>query len=140
MIPRIKISENTFKITNPGKKKLYRIYDKDSRKALADLIALEDEIYDESQPLTIFDPVHTWKQMTITNYTMRQMLVPIFRNGTLVYNTPALLDIQAYAKEEMNSFWDEYMRLNSPQRYKVDLSQPLYDLKKDLLAKGGQVI
>ncbi|NLB90699.1 MAG: nicotinate phosphoribosyltransferase [Clostridiales bacterium] len=138
LIPRIKISENPIKITNPGKKKLYRIYDNNTNKALADLLALEEEIYDPSEPLTIFDPLHTWKQMTLTNYTMRDMLVPIFRNGKAVYQSPALLDIQAYAQQEVASFWDEYMRLNNPQRYKVDLSKPLYDLKKELLAQGGQ--
>ncbi len=138
MIPRIKISENTFKITNPGKKKLYRIYDKDSQKALADLIALDEEIYDSNDPLTIFDPEQTWKQMTITNYSLREMLVPVFERGKLVYQSPSLLDIQAYAKKETASFWDEYMRLNTPQKYKVDLSKPLYDLKQNLLSTGGQ--
>ena len=140
LIPRIKISENSAKITNPGKKTLYRIYDKHSQKALADLIALDDEVYDTAQPLTIFDPEQTWKQMTLTNYTLREMLVPVFRNGKLVYTLPSLLTIQAYAKTEMNSFWDEYKRLNTPQQYKVDLSKPLYDLKQQLLASGGQAL
>ncbi len=140
LIPRIKISENPIKVNNPGKKKLYRIYDTQTMKALADLIALDEEEYDTSQPLTIFDPEHTWKQMTLTDYTMREMLVPVFKDGKLVYTSPPLLEIQAYAQEEMNSFWDEYKRLNSPQRYKVDLSKPLYDLKQSLLASGGQAL
>lgn len=140
LIPRIKISDNPIKVTNPGKKKLYRIYDTATMKALADLIALDDEVYDPSQPLTIFDPENTWKKMTLIDYTLREMLVPIFRKGKLVYKSPSLLDIQTYAQKEMDSFWDEYKRLNTPQRYKVDLSQPLYDLKQNLLASGGQML
>lgn len=132
--PRIKISENPAKVTNPGKKALYRLYDAEHHKAVADLIALDDEVYDPTQPLTIFDPENTWKSMTLTEYTMRPLLVPIFRDGKQVYDLPALKDIQTYAAEEINSFWSEYKRLNRPHRYKVDLSKPLYDLKHSLLA------
>lgn len=138
MYPRIKISENPQKITNPGMKKLYRIFDRKTNKALADLIALSDEVYDEHQPLTIFDPENTWKTMTITDYYMREMLVPVFENGKLVYNCPTLMDIQRYANGEMDSFWAEYKRLHSPHRYKVDLSRPLYDLKQALLATSSK--
>ena len=133
-VPRIKISENPAKITNPGVKQLYRFYDRRSGKALADLLALDEEDFSSGKPLEIFDPENTWKRMTLCDYRIRQLLVPIFENGELVYNSPALSEIAAYAKEEMETFWDEYKRLNRPHRYKVDLSQKLYDLKLQLLA------
>lgn len=132
--PRIKISENPAKITNPGVKQLYRFYDRRSGKALADLIALADEDFSSGKPLEIFDPENTWKRMTLCDYRIRQLLVPIFEDGKLVYHSPALSEIAAYAKQEMDTFWDEYKRLNRPHRYKVDLSQKLYDLKLQLLA------
>ena len=133
-IPRIKISENPAKITNPGVKQLYRFYDRRSGKALADLLALEEEDFSSGEPLEIFDPENTWKRMTLCDYRMRQLLVPVFENGELVYESPMLSEIAAYAKQEMATFWDEYKRLNRPHRYKVDLSQKLYDLKIQLLA------
>ena len=133
VVPKIKISENTVKITNPGVKKLYRIYDKDNGKAIADLIALEHETYDESQPLTIYDPVNTWKSMTLTNYTMKELQVPLFKNGKRVYESPSLMDIQKHCKEELDTFWDQYKRLLNPQRYKVDLSDSLWMLKNSMI-------
>ena len=133
-VPRIKISENPAKITNPGVKQLYRFYDRRSGKALADLLALDEEDFSSGEPLEIFDPENTWKRMTLCDYRMRQLLVPVFENGELVYVSPALSEIAAYAKQEMETFWDEYKRLNRPHRYKVDLSQKLYDLKLQLLA------
>ena len=133
-VPRIKISENPAKITNPGVKQLYRFYDRRSGKALADLLALEEEDFSSGEPLEIFDPENTWKRMTLCDYRMRQLLVPVFENGELVYESPMLSEIAAYAKQEMETFWDEYKRLNRPHRYKVDLSQKLYDLKLQLLA------
>lgn len=133
-IPRIKISENPAKITNPGVKQLYRFYDRRSGKALADLLALDEEDFSSGEPLEIFDPENTWKRMTLCDYRMRQLLVPVFENGELVYDSPSLSEIAAYAKQEMETFWDEYKRLNRPHRYKVDLSQKLYDLKLQLLA------
>jgi nicotinate phosphoribosyltransferase len=105
MVPRIKISENPGKITNPGYKKVVRIYN-GGHKAVADLIMLEEEQIDTGKPLTIFDPVDTWKRMTLRNYSIRELLVPIFLNGECVYETPSLLDIQAYAKSELNTLWD----------------------------------
>jgi nicotinate phosphoribosyltransferase len=138
--PRIKISENPQKITIPGLKALYRIYDGQTKKALADLIALEEEKYDASQPLRLFDPENTWKTMTVTDYILRPLLVPVFSSGELVYNSPSLLEIQAYAAGEMDSFWGEYRRLQSPHRYKVDLSQPLYDLKQKLLSTSNKTV
>ena len=135
-VPRIKISENPIKVTNPGRKRLYRFYDRRTGKALADLIALEDEDFSSGEPLEIFDPENTWKRMTLCDYTVRPLLVPIFENGEQVYVSPSLHAIAEYAKQEMDSFWDEYKRLHSPHRYKVDLSQKLYDLKHDMLKQA----
>ncbi|NLC44524.1 MAG: nicotinate phosphoribosyltransferase [Clostridiales bacterium] len=132
LVPKIKISENHEKITNPGFKKVARIYN-GGGKAVADLVMLEEESIDTEKPLTIFDPLATWKRMTINNFTIKELLVPIYKNGELIYETPLLMDIQAYAKEELDTFWDEYKRLNNPHVYKVDLSQKLYDLKQQLL-------
>ena len=136
-MPRIKISENPAKITNPGVKQLYRFYDRRTGKALADLLALEEEDFSSGEPLEIFDPENTWKRMTLFDYTVRKLLVPIFEDGELVYTSPALSEIAAYARREMDTFWDEYKRLNRPHRYKVDLSRKLYDLKHSLLDKRG---
>lgn len=131
--PRLKISDNPAKVTLPGLKKLYRVYLKETGKAFADLIALEDEVYDASQPLTLFDPEETWKTTTLTEYTIRDLHVPVYKNGRQVYQCPPLQEIKAYAKQESETFWAEYKRLHRPHRYKVDLSQPLYDLRRELL-------
>ena len=136
--PRIKLSDNPAKMTNPGYKKLYRIYDRDTGKAYADLIALEEEQYDENQPLTIFHPVDTWKRMTITNYRLRELLVPIFVGGKQVYQSPTLKEICDYAKREKETMWEETLRLFNPHDYKIDLSQPLYDLKQSMLSQLSQ--
>ncbi len=133
VVPKMKVSENPVKITNPGVKKLYRIYDGDSGKAVADLIALEQEEYDCTKPLTIYDPINTWKSMTLTNYTMRELHVPLFKDGKKVYESPSLMEIQKYCKEELDTFWDQYKRLLNPQRYKVDLSDSLWMLKNSML-------
>ena len=133
VVPKIKISENPAKITNPGVKKLYRIYDKSNGMAVADLIALEQEHYDESQPLTIYDPVNTWKSMTLTNYTMKDLRVPLFKNGKRVYDSPALMDIRQHCEEDLATFWDQYKRLLNPHRYKVDLSDSLWMLKNSMI-------
>lgn len=133
MIPKIKVSDNVGKITNPGYKKLARIYDKATDKAIADLIMLDEEEIDESKPLVIFHPVDTWKRMRITNYYTKDLLVPVFIDGKQVYNSPGLMDIQAYSKADLATFWDEIKRLVNPQEYKVDLSQKLFDLKQSLL-------
>ena len=132
MYPKIKISENPSKITNPGYKKASRIYDKDS-KAVADLIMLDDEVIDQNRPLTIFDPVDTWKIMTINNYTIKDLLVPVFQDGIKIYDSPKLIDIQTFAQKDLDTFWEEYKRLKNPHIYKVDLSRKLYNLKNDLL-------
>ena len=133
VVPKIKISENPAKITNPGVKQLDRIYDKSNGMAVADLIALEQEHYDESQPLTIYDPVNTWKSMTLTNYTMKDLHVPLFKNGKRVYDSPALMDIRQHCEEDLATFWDQYKRLLNPHRYKVDLSDSLWMLKNSMI-------
>jgi nicotinate phosphoribosyltransferase len=134
MQPRIKISENPAKITNPGEKTLYRVYDRKTGRALADLIALADETYDSADPLLLFDPENTWKRTLVTDYTLRALLVPIFRGGELVYDLPAIGQIRDYARAELNTLWEEYKRLHKPHLYKVDLSQKLWDLKQGMLA------
>ena len=132
LVPKIKISDNPEKVTNPGYKKVYRLYDKDNM-AIADLISLESETIDCKKPLRIFDPIQTYKRMTLTNFSARELLVPIFIDGKQVYQCPDIHEIAAYAKQELASMWDEYKRLLMPHTYKVDLSDALYDLKQKLL-------
>ena len=133
VVPKIKISENPVKITNPGIKRLWRIYDGKNGKAVADLIALAHEEYDTSKPLTIYDPVNTWKSMTLTDYTMKELQVQVFKAGECVYESPSLKEIQQHCREEMDTFWDQYKRLLNPHRYKVDLSDSLWMLKNSML-------
>ena len=133
VIPKIKISENPVKITNPGVKKLWRIYDNQTGKATADLIALDYETYDTSKPLTIYDPVNTWKSMTLTDYSMKELQVQIFDKGECVYQSPSLKEIQQHCAEDLDTFWDQYKRLLNPHRYKVDLSDSLWMLKNSML-------
>lgn len=134
VIPKIKISENVGKITNPHFKKIYRFYGKDNGKALADYLCVYDETVDDSQNITIFDPEATWKRKKIYNYTARELLVPIFKNGKLVYKLPTLQEIQAYCKQEVDTLWDEVKRFENPHNYYVDLSKKLWDTKRELLA------
>ncbi len=135
IIPKIKVSDNSAKITNPGFKHIYRIYDKETGKAEADLISLRGEVIDETKPLTVFHPTETWKKTTFTNYVLRDLSVTIVQDGKLVYQFPKLNQVAKYAKEELATFWDEYKRLDKPHIYKVDLSDGLYDLKKQMLDK-----
>ncbi len=132
IVSKIKVSENPAKVTNPGVKKLLRVYDKDHM-AVADLIALESDKFDPTKPLTLFDPIDTWKEMTLTEYTLRELHVPIFKDGKRVYQCPSLNEIRAYCKQEMYSFWDEYKRLRNPHIYKVDLTESLWMLKQSML-------
>ncbi len=132
-VPKIKVSDNVEKITNPGYKKIMRLYDRNNGKAIADLILLDEETIDENKPLTIFHPVDTWKRMRLTNFSARELMVPVFKDGQQIYRSPSLLEIQRYAEEDLATFWDEIKRLINPQEYKVDLSQKLYELKKSLL-------
>lgn len=133
--PKIKISETHSKTTNPGNKIVKRIYDQASGKIIADLITLDGESYDTNMDLTIFDPVETWKKKRLIGgtYTMRDMLLPIFIEGDLVYNRPATFDIKANCEKELNTLWDESRRLVNPQEVYVDLSKPLYNLKMEML-------
>ena len=136
IIPRIKVSENLNKITNPHFKKTYRIFDKATGKAEADYIAVWDEVVDESRPLELFDPEATWKRKTFTNYTARPLQVQVFRGGELVYKRPALQEIQCYCLEQVDTLWDEVKRFENPHTYYVDLSQRLWDIKQALLRKN----
>ena len=136
IVPKIKISENITKITNPHFKKVYRFYDKETGKAIADELCLHNETIDASQPHTIFDPIATWKTKEITNYTVRELLVPIFKNGECVYDQPSLSEICQYCKEQIALLWDEVKRFENPHNYYVDLSQALWEVKQDLLKKN----
>lgn len=134
-IPKIKLSENSEKITNPGSKTVFRLYDKTTGKIKADLIAFADETYDENKDLLIFDPVHTWKKTLLKGgtYTVREIMLPVFQKGKRVYSSPAVMEIQKYCREELNTLWDESRRFENPQEVHVDLSDRLYDVKKALL-------
>ncbi len=135
IIPKIKVSENAAKITNPHFKKLFRMYSNETGKAMADLIMLHDETVDQTQPLEIFDPEHTWKRTTLENFTAREMLVPVFQNGELVYNLPPIDEIRDHCAREIATMWKEVLRFENPHGYYIDLSQRLYDLKTGMISK-----
>lgn len=134
-VPKIKLSENTEKITNPGNKTVYRIYDKETGKIRADLICLADEVFDESQDMIIFDPIETWKKTKIKGgtYTLRELLVPIFQKGLCVYTSPTVMEMQEICKKEQETLWPETRRLINPHHVYVDLSDKLYKVKSELL-------
>lgn len=134
VIPKIKISENAEKITNPHFKKLYRIYDKDSDEAVADMMCVYDETVDDTKPLEIFDPDNTWKRKTLTNFYVKQLHVPIFIGGECVYETPTLSEIRDYCADRVAHLWDEVKRFENPHKYYVDLSTKLWDIKMKLLS------
>ncbi|MBS7304000.1 MAG: nicotinate phosphoribosyltransferase [Lachnospiraceae bacterium] len=140
-VPKIKLSENTEKITNPGNKTIYRVYEKETGKIKADLICLVDEVFEESKPLLLFDPTEPWKKtrMEPGTYTLREMLVPVFLNGKCVYESPKVMDIREYCQKELNTLWDETRRLINPHQMYVDLSAKLYDIKIDLLEQMGRI-
>lgn len=133
--PKIKLSENAEKITNPGNKEIKRIYSRETGKIIADLICLEGEVYDENHSLLLFDPIETWKKTHLApnTYTMRDLLIPVFQKGECVYESPAVMDIQAYCKKELDTLWDESRRLVNPHEVHVDLSKPLWTMKNQLL-------
>ena len=137
IIPKIKISENVGKITNPHFKKLYRFFGNDTGKAIADYLCVHDETVDDSSDLEIFDPQATWKRKRVYNFTAKELLVPIFKNGELVYKQPSLEEIRAYCAAQVDTLWDEVKRFDNPPRYYVDLSQKLYAIKQELLTKNG---
>lgn len=134
-VPKIKLSENTEKITNPGNKTIYRVYDKETGKLRADLICFANETFDESEDLLLFDPEATWKKTKLPggSYRMKELLKPIFLHGECIYHSPSVKEIAAFCKEEKNTLWDETMRLFNPHKVYVDLSQNLYDTKSALL-------
>ena len=138
IVPKIKISENHEKITNPHFKKLYRLYRKSTGRAIADYITLHDEIVDESQPIELFDPIYTWKRQTVSDYYAVELLKPIFINGKLVYETPPISEIRDYCQKQVATLWEEVRRFENPHRYYVDLSQKLWDLKHEMLSNGGK--
>lgn len=136
IIPKIKVSENVDKITNPHFKKPYRIYDRATGKAEADYITVWDETVDASVPLELFDPRATWKRKTYTDFTIRPLQVPVFQGGRLVYQRPSLQEIQTYCMEQVETLWDEVKRFENPHNYYVDLSQKLWDIKQSLLRQS----
>ena len=133
--PKIKISENVGKITTPHLKKIYRLRNKENGKAEADVICVYDETIDDSQPLEIFDPEHTWKRKTMENFTAKELQVPIFKDGKLVYDIPTLADVRRHCEEEIDGMWDEVKRFNNPHNYYVDLSEKLWQIKHDMIAE-----
>ncbi|MCD7946955.1 MAG: nicotinate phosphoribosyltransferase [Oscillospiraceae bacterium] len=135
--PKIKVSENASKITNPHFKKVYRIFSNGTGKAIADLITLHDEVIDPTQPLHLFDPDATWKRKTVTNYTARSLLAPIFKDGRRVYTSPSIKEMRAYCGQQIALLWDEVKRFENPHTYYVDLSQALWDVKQGLLKANG---
>lgn len=133
MVPKIKLSENAVKVTTPGAKKLWRLYDNESGKALADVITLEDETIDDSHDYEIFDPDYTWKRKNVYNFNARQLLQPLFINGKRVYEYQDINDIKKYCLDQVDTLWDEVTRFENPHNYYVDLSQRLWDVKNDLI-------
>lgn len=133
IIPKIKISENVEKITNPGFKQVWRFFDKETGKAIADLLTIHDEVIDENEPYELFDPEYTWKRKIVTNYRVKKLPVRIFDKGRCVYKSPSLKEIQEYCKAQTETLWDEVTRFDNPHRYYVDLSKPLWDIKDKLL-------
>ncbi len=134
VVPKIKISENAAKVTLPHFKKVYRLFENATGKAMADYICVHDEQPDFTQSLELFDPEATWKRKTITDFTARPLLVPIFQNGALVYELPSIQEARAYCSREVDSLWDEVKRFEFPHNYYVDLSQKLWDVRAELLA------
>ena len=135
IIPKIKISENTEKITNPGFKQVYRLFSKESGKAIADVITLFGEEIDDTKPYEIFDPEHTWKRKVITNFTAEKLTTQIYSLGKKVYESPDVHQIKNYCQNEIGRLWDEVKRFENPHKYYVDLSQSLWDVKNNLLKK-----
>ncbi|HIW73797.1 MAG TPA: nicotinate phosphoribosyltransferase [Firmicutes bacterium] len=137
VVPRIKVSENVSKITNPCFKKLWRLYDRESGKALADVMTLRDETIDDTRPYVIFDPEHIWKKKTLESFRAVELQVPLFLNGKRVYDSPDIESIRAHCAAQIDTMWDEVLRFENPHKYYVDLSQPLWDEKQRLLCEYG---
>lgn len=135
LMPKLKISENVGKITNPAFKTVWRLYARASGKAIADVVTLFDEVIDESKPYLIFDPEHTWKRKLITDFTARRLPVQLFDKGQCVYQSPNVQEIRSYCASQVGTLWDEVLRFENPHSYYVDLSKPLWDIKQRLLAE-----
>ena len=133
--PRIKLSENIEKVTNPGYKTVWRLFNKENNMAIADVLTLADEIIDDSKEYEIFDPIYTWKRKTITNFYAKKLQVPVILNGECVYKSPNLETIRSYCIEQVSFLWDEVKRFTNPQDYYVDLSPKLWNLKNDMINK-----
>lgn len=133
IVPKIKLSENVIKITNPGFKSAWRLFDKDTGEAIADVLTTHDEIIDENKPYELFDPEYTWKRKKVTNFRAERLLVPIFDKGNCVYESPKLKDIKNYCAEQLDTLWDEVKRFENPHKYYVDLSTKLWQMKARLL-------
>lgn len=138
IIPKIKISENVQKITNPHFKKVYRFYDNTNNKAMADLLCVHDEVIDDTKPIEIFDPDYVWKRQVLENYTARELLVPIFVDGKCVYNKPDLKEIKEHCAREVATMWEEVTRFENPHTYYVDLSTKLWNIKHSLLSNNSR--
>jgi len=137
-IPKIKISENVIKITNPSFKNLYRLYSNETGNAIADVITLHDEVIDEKEPYIIFDPEHTWKKKTINDFKCKKLLVKIMDKGKLVYKIPTLKESRLYCEKELDKIWDEVKRFENPHTYYVDLSEKLWEIKQNLLLENSK--
>lgn len=141
VIPKIRVSENVLKMTAPGPKLLWRLFDRETGKAIADLLTLEDEVVSEDAPYELFDPNYTWKRKTIRNFVARQLLVPVFRQGKQVYSFPGLPEIRTYCMEQVDSLWEEVLRFEYPHDYYVDYSQKLWEVRQEMIdeQRGRQV-
>lgn len=135
IIPKIKLSENVAKITTPCFKQIYRLYSKDSGQSFADIVSLHDEIIDDSNDITIFDPEFTWKKKTVSNFKAKPLMVQIFKNGELIYNNPSIEEIRSYCKDQMDTIWTEVKRFENPHKYYVDLSDKLWNIKQKMLSE-----
>ena len=133
LIPKIKISENIEKITNPGYKKVYRLYDNENGKAIADLLTVSDEPAPSGDGYVLFDPQTVWKKKKLKNFTARNLQVRLFDHGKKVYDSPDIETIKQYCREQVETLWEETLRFENPQSYYVDLSQKLYELKQEMI-------
>ena len=138
LVPRIKISETSAKITNPHFKKVYRLFDRETGMAIADQICVFDEVIDDTQPLVLFDEHETWKKKTVTNFIAKELLVPIFLDGKLVYEVPDIATTRAYCLDCVAHLWEEVKRFENPHAYYVDLSQKLFDIKQSMLSSHAE--
>ncbi|TCS88704.1 nicotinate phosphoribosyltransferase [Keratinibaculum paraultunense] len=139
IIPKIKVSENVGKITTPGFKQVYRLYDKATNKAIADVITLHEEEIDDTKPYEIFHPLYTWKRKTLTNFYAKKLLVQLFDKGKCIYENPSIHEIRDYCEQQIDTLWDEVKRFENPHEYFVDLSKPLWDIKDQLLKEHGKI-